>query len=274
LFESAKRAGFRQQLAAACAPTPFQPSLLLRFTSSARQPLTEASSNLNGNLRNVVGNRDINSVNRINTSWIFNLFQPIILDRKLQIHFHQATICHLNRQTQRRFAVLTSWHFQRGSVIVVRRTTRMEQSPSIFSQLIPLIPITLAVLIAGYFMLRRIRRQQAKFQNRRRPSIPSTRLPYFVFAKIMDKVAPMERGPKYEDPLDDALRQRGIGFTTGAGTQLDKAGKVEWVGIDIELCDVDGALDFTRQCLHELGAPSGSVLEYRVGDEQKTVQIG
>ena len=84
----------------------------------------------------------------------------------------------------------------------------------------------------------------------------------------------MERGPKYEHPLGDALRKRGIGFTTGAGTQMDKAGSIEWVGIDIELRDVDGALEFTRHRLHELGAPPGSVLEYRIGDEKKTIQIG
>ena len=149
----------------------------------------------------------------------------------------------------------------------------MEQPPSLLSQLLPLFPITLTVLAFGYFMLRRLRRQSAKFQRRRRPPIPSTRLPYFVFAKIMDKVAPMERGPKYEDPLDDALRERGVGYTTGAGTQMEKAGGIAWVGIDIELCDVDGALEFTRQRLRELGAPPGSVLEYRVGDEKKTVQI-
>ena len=89
----------------------------------------------------------------------------------------------------------------------------------------------------------------------------------------MDTVGPMERGSKYEDPLDDALRERDFGFTTGGGTQMDKSGDIAWIGIDIELRDLDGALTFTRDRLREIGVPPGSVLEYRVGDEQKTLEI-
>ena len=76
----------------------------------------------------------------------------------------------------------------------------------------------------------------------------------------MDIVGPMERGTKYEDPLDDSLRERDYGFTTGGGiTQMDKGGGIAWIGIDIELRDLDSALEFTRNRLRELGAPRGSV---------------
>jgi hypothetical protein len=48
---------------------------------------------------------------------------------------------------------------------------------------------------------------------------------------------------------------------------------IAWVEIDFALADVDGAVEFTRQRLRELGAPAGSVLEYYVGEEQISVEI-
>jgi hypothetical protein len=97
---------------------------------------------------------------------------------------------------------------------------------------------------------------------------------HFVHAKIVDHVLPMERGTKYERPLHAALLRKGFGIVTGGGTQMSRDGsKVEWVGVDIDLRDLDGALAFTRDYLRELGAPSGSVLEYRVGEQKITVHI-
>jgi hypothetical protein len=48
---------------------------------------------------------------------------------------------------------------------------------------------------------------------------------------------------------------------------------IEWVALDLELSDLGDALAFTRKLLRELGAPAGSVLEYRVGEQKMTVQI-
>jgi len=66
---------------------------------------------------------------------------------------------------------------------------------------------------------------------------------------------------------------RGFGRITGGGTQLDQDRRAAWVGLDIELSNLEEALEFTRQKLRELGAPAGSVLTYRIGDEQKSIQI-
>lgn len=96
---------------------------------------------------------------------------------------------------------------------------------------------------------------------------------HFVFAKIMDPILPMARGKKYDEPLNDELQSRGFGSVTGAGTQTSQNSSVAWLGLDIELSNLDEALEFTRQKLRELGAPSGSVLEYRIGDERKSVPI-
>jgi hypothetical protein len=101
----------------------------------------------------------------------------------------------------------------------------------------------------------------------------AARMPYAVFARIPDPVLPMVRGRKYEEPLDQSLVSAKLGMVTGGGTQTDKNGKVAWVGLDIALADLEDALQFTRQRLREYGAPAGSVLEYRVGDQKVTVEI-
>jgi hypothetical protein len=111
-------------------------------------------------------------------------------------------------------------------------------------------------------------------RERRKQAQRSARLRgHFVFAKIMDTVGPMERGDKYEDPLDCDLEAQGLGMVTGGGTQMGKDGGIEWIGLDLDLTDLDRGIEFTRRRLRELGAPPGSVLEYRVGEKKMTVEI-
>jgi hypothetical protein len=148
----------------------------------------------------------------------------------------------------------------------------MQDSPSILSGLLPVLPIAVGVLVVGYFMLRRARRIGMHSPSRRRREV-SASYPHFVFAKIMEPIGPMDRGAKYEDPLDETLELRDAGVVAGGGTQMRKEGGIEWVGIDIYLADLDNALELTRQRLCELGAPNGSVLEYSVGEQKMAVQI-
>jgi hypothetical protein len=95
---------------------------------------------------------------------------------------------------------------------------------------------------------------------------------FFVFARITDPIPPLERGEKYEDPLDDALKSRGLGEVTGGGSSLD-GGKIEWIGVDLELKNLDDALIFARDTLRRLGAPAGSVLEYKRDEKDLTLPI-
>lgn len=96
---------------------------------------------------------------------------------------------------------------------------------------------------------------------------------HFVSAKIMDPVFPLKRGNKYEKPLDHALRSRDLGLVTGGGTQMGADNSVAWIALDLELANLEDALEFTRTRLRELGAPPGSLLEYRVDGKQVTLQI-
>lgn len=98
----------------------------------------------------------------------------------------------------------------------------------------------------------------------------SSRSTHFVFAKILDTVLPIERGEKYEDPLDAMLHEQHLGEVTGGGTMQRKDKSIEYVGVDIELVNLKSALDATRAKLRELGAPKGSVLEFQ-RDGQNTV---
>ena len=98
------------------------------------------------------------------------------------------------------------------------------------------------------------------------PNSPSTT---FVFVKIPESIMPIERGDKYEDPLDASLKQSGLGEVTGGGSQLgdpnpDGSAHIVWVGIDVELVSLETGLPFLKQELLKLGAPDATTLEYKV----------
>ncbi|HTH45943.1 MAG TPA: hypothetical protein VMB21_00395 [Candidatus Limnocylindria bacterium] len=121
------------------------------------------------------------------------------------------------------------------------------------------------VIVSGTLHHARERRARAKKLSR----APGC----FVFAKIMDPIGPMARSEKYAEALERDLEAEGLGMVTGGGTQMRKDGSVEWVGIDLDLTDLDRGIEFTRRRLRELGAPRGSVLEYSLGEQRVTVEI-
>lgn len=95
----------------------------------------------------------------------------------------------------------------------------------------------------------------------------------FVFVKIIESIMPVDRGNKYEDPLDDALRTANLGGVTGGGSSLTPERKIEWVGVDVELRDIEKGIPFLKQKLVELGAPKGSTLEYQFQGKKIRVPV-
>lgn len=95
----------------------------------------------------------------------------------------------------------------------------------------------------------------------------------FVFVKIIESIMPIERSHKYEDPLDDALKMEKLGEVTGGGSSLSKENKIEWVGVDVDLIDLDRGLPFLKRKLIELGAPKGSTLEYQLNGSKIEVPV-
>lgn len=102
----------------------------------------------------------------------------------------------------------------------------------------------------------------------------SKEYPHFVVVRINEYIQPIDRGDRYEDPLNDALEDKGFGQVTGGGTQLGGEGRIEGVDLDIELANLDEALSLTRRTLVELGVPAGSRLTYTQNGEDKVEEIG
>jgi hypothetical protein len=82
--------------------------------------------------------------------------------------------------------------------------------------------------------------------------------PHFVLARFYEHVEPIDRGERYEDPLNEALEAAGIGRVTGGGSQLTEDGRIEFADIEIELVDLDAALQAAVAALERAGAPRGS----------------
>jgi hypothetical protein len=82
--------------------------------------------------------------------------------------------------------------------------------------------------------------------------------PHFVLARFYEHIGPIDRGERYEDPLNDVLEPAGIGRVTGGGSQLTEEGRIEFADIEIELADLESALETAVQALERSGAPRGS----------------
>ena len=84
--------------------------------------------------------------------------------------------------------------------------------------------------------------------------------PVLIVARLYEHVEPVDRGERYEDPLDDALRGAGLGTVTGGGSQLGELGEIEFADVEIEVANVDAALPVIIEHLERAGAPVGSEL--------------
>jgi hypothetical protein len=93
----------------------------------------------------------------------------------------------------------------------------------------------------------------------------------FIYVKIPDGIGLVDRGNKYEDPLEQKLSDGGLGHVSGGGSQLgdplpDGSRPIEFCGLDIDATDLVKALALLRAELPSLGAPDGTELHYTVGD--------
>ena len=108
-----------------------------------------------------------------------------------------------------------------------------------------------------------------------RPSETAPVEPQLVLVRIPEQLQPLDRGAKYEDPLDAALKKEAVGDVNGGGMQLsapDADGKksIEWVEVDVDLSDFERGMPILKRELLRLGAPAGTILEYsRDGQEQE-----
>ena len=95
----------------------------------------------------------------------------------------------------------------------------------------------------------------------------------FVLARIYENIQPIDRGERYEDPLQAVLEEKGVGQVTGGGSQLNEVGGIDYVDIEIELANLDDALDVVVEALENAGAPEGSEL-LQSSDEKVLREFG
>jgi hypothetical protein len=84
--------------------------------------------------------------------------------------------------------------------------------------------------------------------------------PHLVLARLYEHIEPIDRGERYEDPLQAVLESRGIGNVSGGGSQLSELGGITYVDIELELVDLDAAVGLVAEALEKAGAPEGSEL--------------
>lgn len=89
----------------------------------------------------------------------------------------------------------------------------------------------------------------------------------FVYIMIPGDIQPLERGERFEDPLEDVLRAKDLGHVSGGGSQMaepypDGRPRVEFCGLDVDVTDRDEALRVIRETMVALRAPIGTELHY------------
>jgi len=83
--------------------------------------------------------------------------------------------------------------------------------------------------------------------------------PHVIVARFYEHIEPIDRG-RYEDPLQAALEQANAGEVTGGGSQLNELGGIDFADVEIEVANLDGALQIVTETLEKAGAPKGSEL--------------
>ena len=95
-----------------------------------------------------------------------------------------------------------------------------------------------------------------------------------VTAQLNHLLMPLDRGDRYEDPLEEALSQEGLGEITGGGTMQEKSGEIDYIDVEIALTDLDEGIPFVIGKLEECGAPKGSILWIHTTDPPKQMPFG
>lgn len=95
-----------------------------------------------------------------------------------------------------------------------------------------------------------------------------------VTAQLNHKLMPIDRGERYEDPLNEALSRRGYGATDGGGTMMEKTKEIEFVDVEMNLIQTDKSIPFVIEQLESFGAPKGSKLIIRESGQLREIPFG
>ncbi len=96
-----------------------------------------------------------------------------------------------------------------------------------------------------------------------------------VTAELNHKIGPIDRGDRYEDPLEEALKQHGYGEIDGGGTLQSKEGEIELIDVHMSLVSPDSSVPFVIELLESCGAPKGSEIRiHGEGDTERVIPFG
>jgi hypothetical protein len=111
-------------------------------------------------------------------------------------------------------------------------------------------------------------------QHRSARNVEDIEMGYFVTARIWEPVHAMIRSLRYESPLFVALNQRGGGRVIGTSTCMSTELEVEYVDIDLDLDNLEEALDLVKSVLVKAGAPAGSEFRLTGDGGEEIVNFG
>lgn len=84
---------------------------------------------------------------------------------------------------------------------------------------------------------------------------------HFFYVRIPGDIQPLEREERFEQPLELALQESGLGSVTGGGSQLGEGTTVEYCGLDVVVSERARAIALIRSVMQSVGCPLGAVLE-------------
>ena len=84
---------------------------------------------------------------------------------------------------------------------------------------------------------------------------------FFFYIRIPENVQPIERGERYEDPLQAALDAEDLGKITGGGSQMGDGTSIDFCGIDVEVYERERGLALIRSVMRSLGASPHTIIE-------------
>ena len=83
-------------------------------------------------------------------------------------------------------------------------------------------------------------------------------------------LSPLERYQRYEVPLGNLVAEEGLGYVGGGGSWLDQSGLIRSgvtsCDVSVVVTDVARALTSLRTALPKLGCPTGTQLQYELGE--------
>jgi hypothetical protein len=97
---------------------------------------------------------------------------------------------------------------------------------------------------------------------------------HFISVRIWEPIQAVGRANRYEIPLLAALKARGLGEVIGSSSQMNMELEVESVEIDLNLANLDDAVDLVKRVLENAGAPVGSELRFRRDENEVVFPFG